>query len=105
LAVPVATPWTQVGGDETIIGGFGDDLLKGGNGADVFVFGNNDAADIIKDFVPAEDTILLQGASSSDDIKVATIGGNTIISYGDTQITLQSVEMNRDQVWTHVQKG
>lgn len=84
-------------GDDTINGGSGDDLMHGGAGNDVFVFGNNDGNDIIKDFNPAEDKLQFEGASA-DDISVSTEGGNTTVTFGDTSVVLEGVEMSHAQV-------
>ncbi|MGL1861374.1 MAG: hypothetical protein OCC46_02495 [Pseudodesulfovibrio sp.] len=84
-------------GNDTIIGGADNDLLAGGSGSDVFVFGNDDGNDIITDFNPNQDFLSLSDGSLGS-IEVAVVGGNTVISYGDTMITLEGVEMDKDQV-------
>jgi len=80
-------------------GGAGNDILTGGAGSDVFVFGANDGSDTITDFNPAEDKLQLQGVTSPYQLNVSSDGGNTVISYGETTITLQGVEMTADEVW------
>ena len=53
------------GGSDTLAGGLGTDLLAGGDGADRFLFdtapASNDA-DVIADFAPAADGIVLDGS-------------------------------------------
>ncbi|MGB3401489.1 MAG: glycoside hydrolase family 9 protein [Microcoleaceae cyanobacterium] len=52
------------GGDDTLIGGLGRDIVTGGAGADLFEFdippGNAGGLDIIKDFEPGLDKILVE---------------------------------------------
>jgi Ca2+-binding RTX toxin-like protein len=51
-------------GADTVDGGGGADTITGGAGADVFVFdGPLPAADVVKDFNPADDTIRLDAAA------------------------------------------
>lgn len=48
------------GGDDTLEGGTGFDVMTGGANADRFVFRrSNEGLDIITDFVPADDTIVI----------------------------------------------
>lgn len=94
-------------GDDTVYGGFGsegNDVLSGGSGADVFVFGSNHGHDTVTDFDPAEDTLKLLGAESMDNISVEMVNGNTVVTFGDTTITLTGVEMTREQVWARVER-
>lgn len=46
-------------GDDRLEGGQGADFLWGGEGADLFVFGRDDATDVVGDFFAGEDHILL----------------------------------------------
>ncbi len=46
-------------GDDTLIGGSGKDKLWGDDGQDSFLFDHVGAVDVLKDFDPAEDSILL----------------------------------------------
>ena len=70
-------------------------------GSDVFVFRMDDGNDTITDFTVNEDILRFSGADF-EDIDVRTENGNTIVTYGQTIITLEGVEMNKDQVWAHV---
>lgn len=78
-----------------------DDTLTGGSGSDVFVFRMDDGNDTITDFTVNED-VLRFGGADFEDIDVRIENGNTIVTYGQTVITLEGVEMNKDQVWAHV---
>lgn len=50
-------------GDDRITGGLGDDILAGGAGADTFVFNRGTGSDVIQDFTPGTDTLLLRGTT------------------------------------------
>ncbi|NEO57595.1 MAG: DUF4347 domain-containing protein [Okeania sp. SIO3B5] len=79
-------------GDDTITGFQGRDILTGGDGSDRFVYDSLlDAGDIIKDFDPGSDEIILtelldglgyQGDNAIADgyIQLASRGGTTMIS-------------------------
>lgn len=94
------------GGDDTVDGGSGDDrlsgergrdILIGGTGADRFVFGPGDSArgdrrDVIKDFVPGEDKIVLgDGARdfigrngftrTAGEVRVGAVDGVTVVQF------------------------
>lgn len=49
-------------GDDTILGGIGRDKLWGDDGQDSFLFREIDAIDVLKDFDPSDDSILLSAA-------------------------------------------
>ena len=97
------------GGDDTLRGGDGDDLLRGGtdfgsdNGQDLFVFDGSDGHDTIADFHPGEDTFAFEGIHNANQLGVTVHGGNTIITYGDTTVTVQGVEMTAAEVWANTQ--
>jgi len=86
-------------GDDTLRGDRGEDTLEGGAGSDLFVFGNNDGADRITDFNPAQDRFHFEGCHSADDISVASGGGRTFITYGETTVIVEGVEMTAEEVW------
>jgi len=88
-------------GDDILNGGSGDDILTGGEGGDTFVFTAEDGEDTITDFNAEEDTLNFAGAAY-DDIRVTTANGNTTIAYGNTAITLEGIEMDKDQIWSRV---
>jgi protocatechuate 3,4-dioxygenase beta subunit len=71
-------------GDDIIVGGFNSDRLTGGEGRDRFVYNTpNDAADIITDFTPGTDKIVLTNLLKS----VGYQGSDPI---GDGYVTLRS---------------
>ncbi|WP_420857400.1 M10 family metallopeptidase [Marivivens marinus] len=86
-------------GDDWISGGDGDDTLSGGVGNDVFVFLDMTSAtqDVIVDFEDGVDIIQISfneylGQSGQlDDIVVSQDGANTLLSYGNSTITLLGV--------------
>lgn len=53
-------------GDDTILGGIGRDKLWGDEGQDSFLFREIDAVDVLKDFDPGADSILLSAAVFSE---------------------------------------
>lgn len=84
-------------GNDTLIGGADNDMLVGGAGSDVFVFGENDGTDRVADFDPDNDTLRFEW----DDLEAMTVSvrdGNTVIAYGETRITLENVQLSREQV-------
>lgn len=68
----------------------------------MFVFGEQDEMNVVTDFNADEDVLSVSGVVGSDAFHVASSGGNTYISYGDTSIVLDGVEMDRDQVWGRI---
>jgi Ca2+-binding RTX toxin-like protein len=72
-------------GNDILIGGLGADTLTGGLGEDIFVYNTEqDAGDIITDFMPGEDTIDLSGL-----IKTLGYQGNDAIADGYIQVSDQ----------------
>jgi hypothetical protein len=98
-------------GDDTLNGGAGDDTLTGGNGADRFVFDYAFGHDVITDFDPHNDKIVVDHnmwATFSDVMAHAVQGpGETVVltsDFGGYTITLQGVELgdlsSRDFLFT-----
>ncbi len=85
-------------GNDALKGDRGDDILTGGAGADFFSFRADDGHDTITDFNPGQDSLNFQGATY-DQLSVSIQDGNTIIQYGNTVVTLEGVEMDKDAVW------
>jgi Ca2+-binding RTX toxin-like protein len=89
-------------GDDTLDGGrgkYGDDTLTGGHGADVFVFGADDSSDTIADFNKEEgDRIQLIGVTSIDELDVSHTPISTIISYGETTITVERAHLTAEEI-------
>ena len=76
-----------------------DDTISGGEGADSFALDRASGSDVVTDFNPDEDTFQFMGGSEADEFEVQVDGdGNTIISFGDTTITVQGVELTHDRV-------
>ena len=85
-------------GNDTLEGGVGNDTLTGGEGNDLFVFDKNSGTDTITDFDPDHDKFKFDGISKGSDVAVVAGGGNTFITYGDTTIIVEGVEMTHDEV-------
>lgn len=80
-------------GHDVLTGGAGNDLLVGGTGGDVFVFDGSSGNDTITDFNPLEDSLQFEGIGDEQPSYVFE-NGNTIVTYGDTTITLLGVNLN-----------
>lgn len=79
-------------GNDTLEGGTGDDWLKGGSGVDRFVFGTNDGADLLVDFTPGEDKLVLNGAAaSSNNLVIEAAARGSTLTFGQTTIALRNV--------------
>ena len=75
-------------GDDTLSGGLDDDTLVGGAGNDVFMFAANDGDDIVRGFQQGLDRIeISSGASVFEDVSIAQIAGNTVVSFAGANIT------------------
>jgi Ca2+-binding RTX toxin-like protein len=48
-------------GNDLLLGCEGDDILRGGEGADRFVFRQGDGHDVIRDFTPGLDRLVMDG--------------------------------------------
>ncbi len=57
-------------GDDLLFGGGGNDALFGNEGSDTFAFGSGEEADIIFDFEPEQDAIVLDAGSSYDSLQI-----------------------------------
>ena len=85
-------------GNDTLRGGSGNDTLTGGAGNDVFFFDRNGGTNTITDFDPAHDKFSFD-TWNPNEVDVAAAGGKTFITYGDTTIIVEGVEMTHDEVW------
>jgi Ca2+-binding RTX toxin-like protein len=67
-------------GDDLLFGGDGFDILDGGAGGDIFALQEDSGLDLILNFVGGEDFLGLTGGLEVDDITIAEIGNNKLIS-------------------------
>ena len=78
-------------GMDHIHGGRGNDTLTGGDDSDCFVFLRGDGRDVVTDFRPGLDKLLLEGETTSS-ISTKVSNGNLVIAYGSSNtVTLQKV--------------
>jgi len=82
-------------GNDTLIGGSGDDTMAGGSGGDVFVFDANSGNDTITDFNPEEDSLQFEGIDQNE-VSMVFENGNTIVTFGETTITVLGVDLTQD---------
>ena len=85
-------------GNDTLIGGAENDVLTGGDGADSFVFGAEDGADIITDFISGTDRIQLSVSefittAAEALTRVTYVNGNAVLNItgGEHVVTLEGV--------------
>lgn len=90
------------GGNDVLWGQSGNDRLIGGLGADSFAFDLNAGADVIADWQNGMDRIMIRGGSyqghvydSFDDLSIRAQGGNTVVHFGATTITLAGVAVGQ----------
>ncbi len=82
-------------GSDVVYGGTGDDTLSGGEGRDFFVFRPDDGDDVITDYTPGEDRIILNGVDAGAyEISYDEESGSSIITYEGGSITLQGQELD-----------
>jgi len=68
-------------GNDTLTGGLGNDTLAGGEGDDVYLFSRGDGADtIIELAAQGSDTIRFGAGISLDDVTVAVVGGDLVLT-------------------------
>ncbi|MEL7034471.1 MAG: S8 family serine peptidase [Cyanobacteria bacterium J06592_8] len=72
-------------GNDTLVGNIGNDVLIGGQGSDYFALGLQAGVDVIKDFTPGEDLIVL-----SDGLTFADLTLRVSVQHGTTIITAQN---------------
>ncbi|MEM9090297.1 MAG: calcium-binding protein, partial [Cyanobacteria bacterium P01_F01_bin.53] len=76
-------------GDDILMGVTGNDVLTGGSGSDVFVFGNGDGTDTVKDFKVGTDKIgLVEGELTFSDLTFEQRGRRTFLGVASTGETL-----------------
>ena len=101
-------------GDDTLVGGTGNDIFLGGDGSDRFLFEENNGADVITQFVVAEDTIEIAanlgfangtevlnavtqtGVGSEGGLfsEITLSSGNTIGIFHDSSLTADNFVIN-----------
>lgn len=74
-----------------IDGGGGDDLLAGGAGADMFVFRRGGGGDLVLDFEPGVDRVLLADADVAQVRIDPAAGGVALLAEDGTRMTLSGV--------------
>lgn len=82
-------------GDDVLVDGAGADTLRGGAGADVFVLSRDGAADLIRDFDPAEDRIDLSAWGRVYAVEVLPMAerrGAVVIRWGTEALTVYSAD-------------
>lgn len=84
-------------GSDHLSGGDGDDYMKGGNGLDTFVFGAGH--DVIADFKPGKETIMLDGFDATEFetafSSAEKIDGDLVLTFGedgDHSLTLNGLD-------------
>jgi Ca2+-binding RTX toxin-like protein len=100
------------GGNDTLIGGLGNDTMSGGADADTFVFSSLqgwgggtglDGRDVITDFQVGLDVIEFTGIgiNSLDQLSFATVGNDTVISYGYSGSSITLVGVSQVELMSH----
>jgi Ca2+-binding RTX toxin-like protein len=86
-------------GDDVLQGGTGHDTMTGGQGDDTFVYRAGDGDDVITDFTPGEDTILIGGNDTDGyEISYDPQTGNSTITYAGGTITVEGVQVTADDI-------
>ena len=88
------------GGNDTLRGDAGDDVMTGGDGSDLFLFHNDFGQDIVSDFDLAEDVLSFASVdaltSFSDVVNnhATQVGSDVVISVsGSHEISLEDVTL------------
>ncbi len=80
-------------GDDTLYGDQGNDSLTGGAGRDRFILMENQGEDVITDFEPGEDVMVLEKGLTFAALTVAAQDQDTVIQLGQTQlVTLAGID-------------
>ena len=62
------------------------------------MFGASDGNDTLTDFQNGDRIVLSGFADHSGDLSVEHTGGNTVITYGDTTVTVQGAALTEEQI-------
>ena len=76
-------------GEDSLWGGKGSDTLTGGDGNDIFLYDKGDGNDVITDYSPDIDTVMILSAVMVDN-PTADSSGNVTFKLGTGQITFQN---------------
>ncbi len=81
-------------GNDNVYGGSGNDTLIGGNDvySDDFIFTRTDGNDRIIGFEDGIDRIVLLGATGFRQVTILDRGADTLVRFGNTQITLEQFD-------------
>ncbi|EIE48629.1 hemolysin-type calcium-binding protein [Citreicella sp. 357] len=79
-------------GDDRLVGVAGDDTLNGGGGADVFVFARGSGADIIDDFVLADDRLELRMDAS--DLTALDQADGVLLSWTNGSVLIEGLSLS-----------
>lgn len=96
--------WISGGPANDILeGGIGDDVLWGGSGQDQFVFTHRGGKagtgqDVIYDFGPYGDTILINSGGATVTVEVSNNGTDTTIDFEFGAVTLMGQLLQQDQI-------
>ena len=83
-------------GNDRLHGGAGNDILSGGTGADQFLFSAGGGTDRITDFADGIDRIVIDsGAETFRQIRIADLGADARITFGDVTITMTNIDHAR----------
>jgi Ca2+-binding RTX toxin-like protein len=82
------------GGDDHHWGGKGDDTHDGGSGSDTYHFGEGDGHDMVTDYDPGRDHIVVEGKTEDDYVYTDDGDGNTEVTWDDPEcsVLLMGVE-------------
>ncbi|MCZ0963029.1 calcium-binding protein [Paracoccus benzoatiresistens] len=80
-------------GNDRLQGGAGNDTLAGGAGTDHFLFSKGGGIDRITDFADGADRIVIDsGAETFGQVRIADLGADARISFGDVTVILSNVD-------------
>lgn len=99
-------------GKDILVGGLGSDTMSGGADPDVFVISPArwspaggaipGGQDVITDFQVGEDVLEFTGGIDSlADLSFATVGNDTVISFGNNGVAVTLVGVGLDQLMAH----
>ena len=79
---------------DELVGNAADNVLTGGAGGDTFRFADAWGHDVVTDFADGFDTLDFSAAGVSfADLTVYGSGSDTIVAYGDDDVTLQGIDV------------